>query len=44
MFNRIIEDAARLTFGQWMYVTLLVGGYFTIIGIAISGNKSKKKP
>lgn len=44
MFNRIIEDAARLTFGQWMYVIILVGGYFTIVTAAIIGDRREKKP
>jgi hypothetical protein len=44
MFTRIIEDAARLSFGQWVYVILLVGGYFTILIAAIIGERENKKP
>jgi hypothetical protein len=39
MFSRIIEDAARLSVGQWIYVIVLVGGYFTIITASIIGDR-----
>jgi hypothetical protein len=44
MFTRIIEDAARLSVGQWVYVIVLVGGYFVIATAAIVGSRIKKKP